>query len=745
METACILPESVIILIITMGESNLFSAFGEFSIEPLFLPVRGLQTFLSLVAVAAWILWLPAAAASDVELQTKHSKSYKILFQGNSAMSATALRREAVQELEAFDREGHRPADIDDAAYQMQSAYRKAGYAFAAVDYQIETKQDVTTVTFLISEGPRVTVRNIVLSGNKAFDDHTLKAYFEESRGGLLHRGELLFVRAEVDNAVDEIRGRYIAQGYLDVVVEPPDLQFSEERSRVSILITIAEGVQYRVHRIDFRGEVLPQVQSELDKVRRELIGQPYFNRRKLMLQTRILEIYGNYGYPDATVELQRQPTGAPGQIALEVSINSGRQVTIAGVEIRGNQRTRAGFIRNRIRLKPGDRYELALQKQSFRDLYRTGIFSKVDFELEKTEDPAKRVLVVTVEEAHAKEFFLEPGWGSYEKLRLRVGFQEKNLFGTGRIFRAQASGSLKARTMSSGLSDPFFLNTDIKAELTAFYNHRVEPSFTREDIGMSFSLNKNLTENIQSTAEYMIRTTDVSDVDRFEEQSERAYNYASLKAQATYDTRNDLFFPTTGQRIFASAEHADGLLGSGINLTRLTGGARAFFHLARTTVLGGRYTTGLLVPGRGEVTLPLSERFFNGGENTVRSFKESELGPRDPSGDPAGGYGLNVFSIELRQRLIGNLIGTVFFDYGNIAPNRSRKEQGEKPYDSRSDLISDTLDDFFSDFRPAVGFGLQYLLPVGPARFDFAFNPDSNSQRDEDSFVFHFSVGTAF
>jgi outer membrane protein insertion porin family len=745
METACILLESVIILIITTEESNLFSAFGELSIEPLFLPVRGLQTLLGLMAAAAWILWLPASAAADVELQTKHSKSYEILFQGNSAISATALRREAVKELEAFDREGHRPADIDDAAYQMQSAYRKAGYAFAAVDYQIETKQNVTTVTFLITEGPRVTVRNITLSGNKAFDDNTLKAYFEESRGGLLNRGELLFVRAEVENAVAEIRGRYIASGYLDVVVEPPDLQFSEDRSRVNILITITEGVQYTVHRIEFRGEVLPQVQSELDKVRRELIGQPYFNRRKLMLQTRVLEIYGDYGYPDATVEIERQSTGEPGQITLEVSINSGRQVTIAGVEIRGNQRTRAGFIRNRIRLKPGDRYDLALQKQAFQDLYRTGIFSKVDFELEKTEDPAKRVLVVTVEEAHAKELFFEPGWGSYEKLRLRVGYQEKNLFGTGRIFRAQASGSLKARTLSSGLSDPFFLNTDIKADLTAFYNYRIEPSFTREDIGMTFSLNKNLTENILSTAGYMIRTTDISDVNRFEEQSERAYNYGSLKAQATYDTRNDLFFPTTGQRIFASAEHADGLLGSGINLTRLTGGARAFFHLARTTVLGGRYTTGLLVPGRGEVTLPLSERFFNGGENTVRSFKESELGPRDPSGDPAGGYGLNVFSIELRQRLIGNLIGTVFFDYGNIAPNRSREEQGEKPYDSRSDLVSDTLDDFFSDFRPAVGFGLQYLLPVGPARFDFAFNPDTNSQHDEDSFVFHFSVGTAF
>ena len=106
------------------------------------------------------------------------------------------------------------------------------------------------------------------------------------------------------------------------------------------------------------------------------------------------------------------------------------------------------------MQLKAGEYYNLALQKASFRDLYRTGIFSKVDFELEKTEDPAQRVLVVTVAETRAKEVFFEPGWGSYEKLRLRVGFQEKNLFGTGRIFRTQATGSLKARGLSGG-ADP--------------------------------------------------------------------------------------------------------------------------------------------------------------------------------------------------------------------------------------------------------------------------------------------------
>ena len=722
----------------------MFSVFAE--PVTMRLSLRGpLLILLWVLAAVASSFGLRCAAAAEVPSESKDATAYKILFQGNAAMSEAALRRDAAAELEAFEKEGYQPADIDDAAFQMQLAYRKAGYAFATVDYHIETKDAATTVTFLILEGPRVIIRDIIFVGNQAFEDDVLKTYFEKDRTGFLRRGQLIFVRADVAAAAGEIRARYATHGYLEAVVAEPDLQFNADRSRVDITIRITEGIRYTIHQIDFRGDGQPAVQAELDKKRRELIGRPYFSRQKLILQTGILEAYGNHGYPDAAVEIERRADVEPGQVVLDAFITSGPRVTIETVEITGNQRTRAHFIRNRIRLKSGDTYDLALQKESFRDLYRTGIFSKVDFELKKTADPAQRVLVVKVAETDAKELFFEPGWGSYEKLRLRVGFQEKNLFGTGRVFGIQAIGSIKAQSLSSNLSDPFFFNTDIKADLTAFYNHREEPSFTRRDIGMRFSLSKYLTDNLLCAGEYMLRNTDITNVDQVEDSSEGTYNYASLKGQLTYDTRNDIFFPTTGQRLFASAEQANQVLGSGINLTRLTGGARIFFHLARNSVLGARYATGLLLPGAGEVTLPLSERFFNGGENTVRSFMESELGPKDSSNDPVGGYGFNVFNLELRQRLIGNLIGTAFLDYGNIAPNRSREAQGRPPYDSRSDVISDTFDDFFKDFRPGVGVGLQYLLPIGPARFDFAFNPDHDSQRDEDSFVFHFSVGAAF
>jgi len=169
--------------------------------------------WLGLLAAVLTLAVIIFPAAAETLAKTRNSKPYEIIFKGNAAISEAALRQDVAGELEAFNSEGQRPADIDDAAFQMQIAYRKEGYAFAAVDYQIETKQDFTTVTFLISEGPRVIVRNIVFAGNQALDDNSLKVYFEKLRkgllvNGLLGQGELVFIRSEVETAIDEIRQR---------------------------------------------------------------------------------------------------------------------------------------------------------------------------------------------------------------------------------------------------------------------------------------------------------------------------------------------------------------------------------------------------------------------------------------------------------------------------------------------------------------------------------------------------------
>jgi len=700
-----------------------------------------------LVMPTGIIFLQPPVLAAETNPAAAESKPYKIVFQGNQALNETTLRKAAVDELTAFKNQGQHRSDVDDAAFQMELAYRKAGHAFATVDYQIEPVAGELVVTFTVNEGPRVILQKIDITGNATIALQTLLPFFEEDKSGLFGQGQLLFIKSNIASALSQIRDFYISQGYRDAVVGDAQYSFSDDRTQATVTVSIEEGIQYVVHDILFRGDLIPKAEDNLKKSRQELIGKPYFARRRLILRSRLLEIYGNLGYPNALVEVKEEQGTEPGMVVLSAEITKGPRVTISEILIRGNIKTKETFIRNRLRLKPGGRFKLKWQQRSFRELYRTGLFSKVDLHLEKKEGTDQWPLVVEVTEVPAKEVYFEPGWGSYELLRLKVGFQEKNLFGTGRIFGLEATGSFKAQSLVARLSDPWFLNTKIKADLTGFYSRREEPSFTRKDKGGTLFFTRTLTNRIKATGGYGFRMTDVSDVDPEIEDIDdvRNYDYASLKAQATYDSRSDLFFPLRGQRSFISAEYADSFLGSEITLTRLSGGVRYFFPLTKSTVLGMRYRTGLIVPGTDDFNLPISERFFNGGENTVRSFKQSELGPQDKNGDPVGGLAYNVINIELRQRLIGNLTGSLFLDLGNVSPNRSRDEQGKNAYDSKSDIMSDTFSQYFKDFRTGVGFGLQYQLPVGPARVDFAFNPDRDSDRDEDFFVFHFSVGMAF
>ncbi len=685
---------------------------------------------------------VPAAAASPPE-----PGPVELIFQGNASKSEAELRQAAAAELSGFELKGQRPADLDDAAFQMEATYRKEGYAFVKVDYGISQTEGLARVAFVIDEGPRVLVDQLTVTGSQTVGRDVIETALRGDHLAVFGETGFPFVRTKVESAIEAVRRLYWDLGFLDAAVDGPRYTFHDDRTRVDIAIHIVEGKPYRVRSVSFSGEVPVDAKREMDDLASELVEQPFTRRLELVVKARAGEIFGNLGYPDAVIEVHERLPEGPGPVDLDVTIETGALVTIQDVRILGVKQTREAFIRKRLKLKPGDRYNLTLERESSLALFKSGVFTKCDIELEKTGEPGQRVLVVKAEEASSQEVFLEPGWGSYEQLMMKAGYRHKNLLGSALSWNTGLSGSRKAQGASSTLTDPWFLDADLRADLTGFGDHREEPAFTRRDYGGSFFLTRELIPALALSGGYTLRNTRLSDLGatQQEEDFQQNYDFSSLKLQITHDTRNDLFFPTTGQRTFAAVEQADTWLGGDVNFTRLTLGARLYLRLAGATVLGLRYDTGLILPGRDNLTVPPAERFFNGGENTVRSFKEFKLGPRDSSGKPTGGLGTNVLSVELRQRLIGNFTGSVFGDLGNVSPNRTRSAEGESAYRNRGQVTSDTLSDFLRGFRPAVGCGLQYQLPVGPVRLDVGFNPDREKSRDEDLYVVHFSIGMAF
>ncbi|MGH9361958.1 MAG: BamA/TamA family outer membrane protein, partial [Thermoanaerobaculia bacterium] len=223
-------------------------------------------------------------------------------------------------------------------------------------------------------------------------------------------------------------------------------------------------------------------------------------------------------------------------------------------------------------------------------------------------------------------------------------------------------------------------------------------------------------------------RTTRVYEVEPdpfFPLDIEIAHPYAG--AQLLYEDRDDRLDPTAG--LFASLDvsGSGALAGSDFDYARLFGqmqlyrGGRA---AGRRFVWAQSVRVGWARPFGGQELLRF-ERFFAGGEHSVRGYETESLGPQEVLGAlvrPLGGEALLVLNEELRVRLPWDLTGILFADAGQVWADAS---------------------DFGSDLATAVGLGLRAPTPVGLLRVDAAFPLDRRP--GDESYRLYVGFGNVF
>lgn len=678
---------------------------------------------------------------------TPRQQAYTIDIRGNHHFSKKDLLKSASVELQKFSQRGYRKADIDDASFRMRSAYLQAGFPFAVVDYRYGENTLPVQVSFTVAEGPRVFIGQVIFTGNSNLEEKTLLGLFAGESRPLDRLQKKVFIESDVRDAVNRLRDYYRGEGFRDVEVKSPLLSYTQDRGGVDLTIGIAEGNRYFISEIVFSGDLKPELVPEFEKIKQEFVGKTYYVRRKLLLRSKLEAIYDAVGYAEAGFEVTARSMAEPGSTRLAVEITSGEQIRIAEILISGNQKTKESFIVDNLQFKAGDIFTNAKRKKSFRKLFDSGLFAKVNIELTHAGLEDDRNLEIKVEELPPFEIYLEPGWGSYEELRFGAGLFEKNLFGTGKNGKIDALVSSKGGNLTLSYTDPWFLQTDIAMNVPLYYERREEPSYTSEDTGLAVSFARNLTSSFTLITAYQYKMTQlINPADGSQLQNESVdYNKGTLALQAIWDTRDDIFYPAKGFRLASGLDLSLAELGSEIDFGRLTLGSRYFIELPGEFVFGAQWKTGLIIPLGEQTFIPISERFFNGGDSSVRSYNHSQLGPKDANNEPLGGLGYNVFSLELRKRLFRNFAATFYIDAGNVSPGKIWQENGSTAAATSADLLDDTLDGFFSDFKFGIGVGLQYLLPVGPIRVDVAYNPDPEELWADEDWVFHFSLGMAF
>lgn len=674
------------------------------------------------------------------------------------------LARGATSELLAqYDGSNGVDAYLDDAAFELALALRSAGYPLAEVTYDEGFVGGRAVATLIVVAGPRILIERVDVVGIEGapLSASELGSIFGEPGKGLFGgRGAWLYDLERIRRAPARIESALAAEGYVDAEVEIGELDLAVATGPVVLEVVVEAGRRHRLGGIDlaFAGAVpatpapdQPEAEgaptsapteaapssahaeavAACQRVVEAVLGpvdarpRPYTRRIEKDLYGALVDALERLGHADAVVRIEQELDPARARVRLAAKVDPGPVVHIAAVRFEGAKRTRPRFLANRVELDTGDVHDGAALREDVRRLYRTGLFSEVRTRL--AGEGASRDLVFELLERSSREVYVEPGWGSYELLRLKAGYRDRNLFGSGLGWRTEGTVAIRALRASSTLTDPWLFDQDLIGDLRIEYDEREEPSFDRLQRGVGAFVTKEWTPRHSSSFGYQFRRSEVRDVTIVEsglDEDPDVVDLSTLRFTQRSDGRDDVFVPSSGVFVEGTLEYGSDALGSELNFIRPTLTLSNYRALGALTVLAASIRTGAIVPFAEDDSIPLQERFFNGGANSVRSFRESELGPTDRNGEPIGGETFTTLNLELRRAFTASMQGALFADAGNVAVDHA-----------------DYFD--FADFRYGIGAGFRYLLPIGPLRLDAAVNPDP--EPGEDDWAAHFSIGMAF
>jgi outer membrane protein insertion porin family/translocation and assembly module TamA len=377
---------------------------------------------------------------------------------------------------------------------------------------------------------------------------------------------------------------------------------------------------------------------------------------------------------------------------------------------------------------KPGEPFSATAVEESRKNLLRLDLFSSVRFlQEESPADPSIIPMRVRVEEKSFREWQAGIGYGTEDELRGQVRWRHNNWLGGGRRLDVQVKASSIIRTVEVSFLQPHALGPRNRFSLTSGPQQVDEPSYLLDATRLQTRFVRDFTRTLNGYLAYRLEYDHLNNVSpatiRALREFQRKGTLSGLSLGLLWNTADDPFNPTQGGVLSFSAEEVGGAFGGDFNFAKFQGEAKGYHLIAPWTVLAARLKLGFADPFDGSEEVPLFERFYAGGLNSVRGYGRNRLGPLSASDDPVGGRSLIEGSIELRRQLTEKLGGALFLDFGQVSLH--------------------TFDVSIDDLKFSMGFGVFYTTPVGPVLLDLGlpFDPPHGDQ----PWQVHFSIGQFF
>ncbi len=638
----------------------------------------------------------------------------------------------------------------------LQDYFQSQGYYDVDVDFRVQPPHDdLQVIEYVISKGQRFRLVHLTVAGDKYFTTGTIRErMFMAPAAFNLRRGRYSEAFQRKDEAA--ISDLYKANGFRDVAVATMvERNYGGKASDVAVTVSITEGPQWLVDKLTVDGIAQADRNAVLAGVS-SIAGQPFSELTIAIDRGTILNWYYTHGFPDAAFNASWQKSAAPNRVDVTYKITEGGRESVRGVLVSGLHTTRRSLVDQDLTMKTGDPLSPVAEDDIQRRFYDLGIFSNVDTAIQNPDGQADHKFVLYNFE-EASRYILNVGLGaqvarfgqpsaySLGSPAGTTGFSPEGSLSVSRINFLGLGHTVTLRGVYSSIDkmasltylQPRFWNSDSRTmTYSLIYDNELDVrTFASKREEASIQLSQKFSRSLTSLFRFAYRRVSVSDVvipTLLIPQLLQPVRIGMLSANLVQDRRDSPTNPTRGMLNSADIGIAGGFFGSQRSFARALLRNATYYRLTKNLILARQTQFGVIEPFAAPAGLtdaesvPLPERFFAGGADSLRAFAFNEAGPRDtgaplvpggptapPTGFPLGGNALFINNVELRFPLIGqNIQGVFFHDMGNV-------------FTSLSDISLRYTQRNTNDFNytvQAVGFGIRYRTPVGPVRLDLAY-----------------------
>jgi outer membrane protein insertion porin family len=663
----------------------------------------------------------------------------KVLVMGNKKIK----ERRILSALSMREGDPFIPEAYEEERIAILGLYEGKGFANTTVDVVAErVGPSRMRLIYTIQEGQKAKIRSINFEGNDTLSGRKLRKLMATKRAWWFLGGKYEEEKLEFD--LQQIINNYGDFGRLEAEITKTDLLYSDNGKKMDLTVHLQEGPEYKLDNLEIAGNAVFDDDELLEQV--EVTAGEVHNKSQVEKDAvELQDGYQSSGYVAANVSPVVILDKDNKTTRVTHKIEEGDLKYIREVKIIGNELTKDEVIRRQLALEPGDRYDGSRLELSKRNLQRTEYFETVRSSLDfADEEDLFTNLIFDVEEGKQGNFNFGAGFSSDEGLG---GFAElrlnnfditnwPNFTGGGQQLALKLNIGSQRDQYSLSFTDPEFMSYPFAVGFDVFddsYQIRGGADYTEDRQGGQLRLGKTLSNYMTMRSSLRHETTEITGLPFFvnpviRRQSKESTTI-SLQNELERNTLDALRDPADGSKHVLSLELAG--LGGDNEFYKLFMDSQWYRALDEEEkwILSFRSREGYVVEYGSSDFVPLTDKFYAGGTNSVRGYENRDIGPKAKEyiffGDsfPLGGNITYIGNLELKYKVTEQLRFYTFVDAGGIW---------------------DDSDFDFGEMRYSAGIGIGMEVPrLGPIRVDYGI--PLNADEDQGSGRLHLISGIRF